>query len=240
MRLVAAACAGIAAATLLGACESSQDKNRRLAAASKDLVKVKKIDVGPQNPDVSIVSSDVLEDENGTAAVVTMRNTSKRALAGLPIAIDVRDGSRQSVFKNDTEGVEPSLISAPYLGPGDRFSWVNDQVNAPGARRIEATVGKERSTMQGRVPEIRVGPARLEQDPVSGILAEGRVSNRSKVAQSQLTIHAVARRGSRVVAAGRGQIEELKAGRRAKYTIFFIGNPRGAELSLFAPPTTFK
>lgn len=240
MRVVALAVAALALSTLLGACESSQDENKRLAAASKDLVKVEKIDVGRQNPDVSVESTAVLEDENGTAAVVTMRNTSRRALAGLPIAIDVRDSSRRSLFKNDTQGVEPSLISAPYLGPGERLSWVNDQVNAPDARRLKAIVGKERSTMQGRVPEIRVGPARLERDPVSGILAEGRVSNRSKVLQKQLTIHAVARRGSRVVAAGRGQIEELKAGRRAKYTIFFIGNPRGAELSLFAPPTTFE
>ena len=51
-------------------------------------------------------------------------------------------------------------------------------------------------------------------------------------------IFAVGTKGGRIVAAGRGQIRRVKPGKRARYQIFFIGNPKGASLALSAPPTT--
>ncbi len=40
------------------------------------------------------------------------------------------------------------------------------------------------------------------------------------------------------MAAGRGQIKALKADAKpANYTIFFIGNPEGADVTIQAPPT---
>jgi hypothetical protein len=51
----------------------------------------------------------------------------------------------------------------------------------------------------------------------------------------------VARRGGRVVAAGRGQIKALKVGARpAPYVSFFIGDPAGADISVEAPPTVLQ
>ena len=47
--------------------------------------------------------------------------------------------------------------------------------------------------------------------------------------QRKLVIYGVARKGGSVVAAGRAQIKRLKPGKRARYKIFFIGNPRGAR-----------
>jgi hypothetical protein len=43
------------------------------------------------------------------------------------------------------------------------------------------------------------------------------------------------------VAAGRGQIKALKVGAKpASYTIYFIGNPVGADVTIQAPPTTLQ
>jgi hypothetical protein len=70
------------------------------------------------------------------------------------------------------------------------------------------------------------------------VAATGFAANRSKVDQRKLVITAVARRAGRIVAAGRAQIPRLKPGKRARFQIFFIGDPRGAHLDLEAPPST--
>ena len=69
--------------------------------------------------------------------------------------------------------------------------------------------------------------------------AVGFAANRSKVEQRKLVIFAVARKGGRVVAAGRAQINRVKPRKRTRYTIF-IGNPRGARISPEAPPTSLN
>jgi hypothetical protein len=81
---------------------------------------------------------------------------------------------------------------------------------------------------------------RLSSDPVSGAEAVGLADNRSKVELRKLIVFAVARRGGRVVAAGRAQIPRLKAGKRAKFHAYLIGNPRGARVEVSAPPTSLR
>ena len=104
---------------------------------------------------------------------------------------------------------------------------------------MKAKVGEAKS-VRSDIPEVTVTRPRLEQDPVSGVAAVGFVANRSKVEQRKLVIFAVARKGGRVVAAGRAQINRVKPRKRTRYTIFFIGNPRGARISLEAPPTSLN
>jgi len=55
-------------------------------------------------------------------------------------------------------------------------------------------------------------------------------------------ISCVARRGGRVVAAGRAIVDRLgaKGTKPQLFRIFFIGNPKGAKLTLFAPPTVLR
>ena len=50
---------------------------------------------------------------------------------------------------------------------------------------------------------------------MSGISASGNVVNKTGEDQRRLLLYAVARKGNRVVAAGRGAIEHLKAERKA-------------------------
>lgn len=227
------------AALLLAACESTQDKSARLAEQAEGLDEQRGLVIGKLSKVVKVGRRAVLNDENGTAVVVELRNTSRRTLARVPVAIDVRNGKR-SVFKNDDPGLEPSLVGVPVLMPGQRFLWVHDQVLATGkGKSVKAKVGAGRGRVPRRVPEIGIAPPRLEVDPTSGVLAVGRLVNRSKVLQRDIVVHAVARRGGRIVAAGRAAVERLKPGARATYQVFFIGNPRGARITLAAPPTTF-
>jgi hypothetical protein len=51
----------------------------------------------------------------------------------------------------------------------------------------------------------------------------------------------VAREGGRIVAVGRGVIDRLKTdGKPVNFHIFFIGDPKGADLTVVAPPTTLE
>jgi hypothetical protein len=106
-------------------------------------------------------------------------------------------------------------------------------------RSVRARVGVGRGRAPARLPRIRITPPRLEVDPTSGTLAVGRLVNRSRVLQRNIVVHAVARRRGRIVAAGRAAVERLKPGASAAYQVFFIGDPRGARITLAAPPTRF-
>jgi hypothetical protein len=225
---------GVAAA----GCESTQEKSKRLGqngGASSE----KGLEVSHRNRDVKVVSTKVLHDGNGDAAVVVLRNHSARSFTHVPVAISVAGAHGKTVFKNDQPGLEPSLTHAPLVGPRDSFVWVNDQVTpAARPRSVTAAVGDARAVSPRRVPRISLSRPRLHADPVSGTAAVGFATNRSKVEQRQVIVFAVGRKGRRIVAAGRGQIRRMKPGQRARYQIFFIGDPRGTKLALAAPPTT--
>ena len=234
-----AVCSLALAVGTLAACESTQSESARLGREGKTALNQKGVAVAHRSKDFEVISTTVLQDSNGAAAVVELRNTSRKALTAAPISIDVLGRNGSSVFRNNAPGLEPTLAHVPVVPAGKRFTWVNDQVS-PTARAgsIRAVVGAGRAVDGNHLPAVSVQGARLESDPVSGVAATGFAANRSNVDQRKLVITAVARRGSRVVAAGRGQIPRLKPGKRARFQIFFIGDPRGASLDLEAPAST--
>lgn len=244
-RAAATLAATTLAALLLPACESTQDKSRRLAKQGKTAFADDGLKVTKRSSTVDLGKTTVLRDQNGAAVVVEVKNETDRALTNVPIAIDVTDPAGKSVYRNDVAGLEPSLTSIPVLGPREEFAWINDQVAATAtgeAGRAKAEVGVQKAASAAKdIPKTRVGKARLVDDPVSGIEATGYVFNDSKtVEQRNIFVYCVARKGGKVVAAGRSRIERIKPGRRGRYHVYFIGNPRGAKLELKAPPTVLK
>lgn len=219
-------------------CESTQDKSARLAKNGGNLTTEKGLVVQHRSSDVKVLSTRVIQDSNGAAAVVAMRNVSKRPLAQVPVSIDVRGAGGKSLFRNDQPGLESALTHAPLLTPDRSFFWVNDQIDASSpARAVKAKVGEAKSVSDRAIPKVVLSRPKLEIDPVSGAAAVGFATNRSKVEQRDLVIFAVATKGRRIVAAGRGQVKRAKPGKRSRYQIFFIGNPRGASIEISAPPT---
>ncbi len=224
-------------ATPLAGCESTQDKSSRLQAEGKGLAAEKGVAVSKRTRDVEVLSTAVLQDSNGTAVVVKLRNASKHALWSLPISIDVQGARGKSVFRNDAPGLEPTLAHVPLLRPGETFTWVDDQVSpSDTVRSASAIVGAGRTVDAARPPKIVLSGERLQNDPASGVAVVGFAKNQSRTELRKVVVFAVARRGARVVAAGRGQIVRLKSGQRARFQAFFIGNPRGARVEVSAPP----
>ncbi|HYM55368.1 MAG TPA: hypothetical protein VES97_08400, partial [Solirubrobacteraceae bacterium] len=90
----------------------------------------------------------------------------------------------------------------------------------------------------GAIPRISVQGTRLYEDPTNGVGAEGTVVNHSAIGQRELVVYAVARRGGRIVAAGRAVVPVLAPNLPTRFQVFFVGSPQGAQLAFEAPPTT--
>jgi len=234
--MAAVLCVGLLATAPAG-CESTQDKAAKLKREGSDAFARDGQKVGAANPAIKIVSTQLVRAKGAAAVVVRMRNASKRTLTRLPVAIDVRDAAKRSLFRNDSPGLEQSLVRVALLRSGEEFSWVNDQVLLATAvpKDVTARVGTG-GQGPGRPPRMRIEQVKMELDGESTV-ANGFVRNASQTTQRELVVYAVARRAERVVAAGRAQIKSLKPSKRAAFTVFFVGDPRGAKLELKAPPT---
>jgi hypothetical protein len=227
------------ALVVLAGCESSQDRSARLARSAVTQKHEKGIVVTARSPDVEVLKTALVEDRYGTAAAVQLRFTGSRAQAALPISFELRDGAGKKAYGNDLPGLAASLTHVPLLRPRERVWWVDDQLQVKGAKRVEARVGRPTFAAPKGAPELTPTGLRLEQDS-SGAFTAGKLRNRSDIEQHQVTIYAVAERGGRVVAAGRAGIERVKARASAPFRIFWIGDPKGAALRIFAPPTVLS
>lgn len=225
----------------LAGCSSTRDKADLFAAGGSEAFKAKGLSVKTANKSVTVKSSELIRDANGAAAVVVLRNEGATALQAVPLALDVADEAGKSIWKNDAPGLAASLVSVPVLLSGRDTLWVNDQVlPATGTpAKATVTVGAAKPA-PGIIPEISVTQPKLEGDPVDGVVARGQLTNTSAVAQTDLVVTGVARKGAAIVAAGRGIIPTVKAGAKVGYSIFFIGDPTGAALEVTAAPTTLK
>jgi len=224
----------------LAACESSQDKSKRLEKNGAKLEQEKGLEVSEENRDVKVSATTTLQDENGTAVVVSMRNGSTQPLAQVPVLVDLAGANGKSVYTNATPGLDVSLVRVPLLEPGAEFEWINDQVAAPGKPgRLTVKIGAA-DPPAARLKPMEIKDTSLRTDPVDGVQAIGQVVNPNPVEQKRLIIFVVGRKGGKIVAAGRSIIERLRPNKPTRFFTFFIGNPTGAKLSYAAPPTTLK
>lgn len=232
----------VIAAVALAGCETTMEKSAKLEVSGADLAQIETVKLGAVNRDIEIVDKTILTDQYGTAVIVRVKNTGNQPQVDVPIQIDIKDPKGKSVFKNDTEGLEDGLLNIQVIESGQETWWVHDQVFPNGkAVSVDVTIGKSEAPVPASVPEISVTEPEINRDPVSGIEVQGEVTNESGVEQTDLLLYAVATKGGRVVAAGRGLVPKLKTGPKGEpYNIFFIGDPKGADIEVFATPNTFE
>jgi hypothetical protein len=85
-------------------------------------------------------------------------------------------------------------------------------------------------TAIGALPEVQIARA-------GGLIT---VRNTSSIPQYQLPVYAIASRRGRYVAAGQTTIADLGGGAQVRLRVPLVGDPRGATVSLEAPPTIFN
>ncbi len=261
--MVATVLVTLAGALAVSGCETNAQRSAKLekerlahpVAVQKGLI------VTHASAHVKVVESAVVHDENGTAVVVSLRDTSSRALRDAPIAITVSDAGGATLYQNNAPGLDPTLVSVVLLEPGRETVWVDDQIptTARAPARVSAMVGEPPGTSgraegppgaSGRpgeganpsaaMPQLSVRGVHLFEDPSNGVGEEGTVVNASKVTQQKLVVYAIGRRAGRIVAAGRAVLPEVPAGQSTAFQVFFIGDPRGTQLQVSAPASTLR
>jgi hypothetical protein len=220
-------------------CETNAERSAALerVAHSHAVAHQTGVTVNRQNPAVQVLGAVAVQGEGRTAVVVTLRNTSSQALHDAPIEITVK-GAGGTAYQNSTPGLSPSLTAVALLQPGAQTVWIDDQVQVAGTpQAVNARVGEAQSA-SGQVPQLSVEGVHGFEEPGSGEGAEGTVTNHSTVTQQELVVYALARRGGRLVAAGRAVLPELAAGQSAPFQAYLIGSPKGATLEASAPAST--
>jgi len=227
---------------LLAGCESTQEKSAKLEAQGAEIAKVEKIKIGAANQSIDVTQTALLTDQYGSAVVLRLKNKSPETQVEVPVGLVVKNAKGKPVYRNDTEGLEDGLIRIPIVEGGSEGWWVNDQVLASQTpKSADVTLGKSEVQPPSKLPEMNVSPPVLENDPVSGMNVTGKVTNKSGIDQIDMLLYAVATRGGEVVAGGRGLIPKLKAdGKPEFYRIYFIGDPKNADIEVVALPSTFE
>lgn len=227
-------------ALALTGCETTQDKSAKLerAAHAKAVAQnAQVLKIATASRTIKVTSATALHTSEGTAAAVTLSNAGP-AQREVPLLISIAQSGGPAVT-NSEPGLARSLTTAAYVPAHGTAVWVDDQLTlsgAPGA--VKATAG-EGKTASGAAPKIEVVSHRVEKE-AGGEAVTGTISNRSQVAQHELPVYAVATRGGRTVAAGRGVVNSLAPGASGKFEIFLVGtSAQGAKLTLIAPPSTF-
>ncbi len=218
---------------------STAEKSAEIEKHAKhEKLTLQAVSVTKESPDVEVMASTVVHSSEGTAVVVELRNTSSHAIENAQIEITVRNAKGGVLFQNNQPGAERALTTVSLLPPGKREVWVDDQVQTTGAPASAITRVGEGTRASGSAPRVSAsGTHPTEEGGEAG--AAGNVTNGSMVAQQHLVVYAVARRAGKIVAAGRAGIPEVAAGATMPFQVYFIGDPKGAQIETSAPPTTF-
>jgi hypothetical protein len=230
----------LAAAVALGGCESSQERSAQLEREARHHVGAVAhgLAIARASTAVKVVARSVLHSSEGDAALVTLHNSSGHALRDVPLAITVRSANGGVLYRNDAPGLEAALTSVALIGPGESFTWVDDQVQA--SSEAPASVSAEAGEAQpasGPAPAIHLTGVHATAAPEAGIA--GTVANDSDVTQQGLVVYGIARHGGQIVAAGRAVLSQVPAHGSAPFQVLFIGGAQGAKVEANAPPTTF-
>jgi hypothetical protein len=234
-------------ALALGGCESSQEKSAqlekqaKLAKAAHPVEVAKGLAIAHASSAVRVLNTQAVHSSEGTAVVVTLHNVSTHALRDVPIAITVKGAGGNTLYQNNTAGLEAALTAVPLLPAGARLEWIDDQVQAAGVGGVPITVSAlvgEAPQAPTPVPKIALTGVRANEEGGSSGVA-GTVHNDSAVTQRELVVYGIARRGGRIVAAGRAVLSKVAAHGSSSFQVLFIGSASGAQVEASAPPSTF-
>jgi hypothetical protein len=225
-------------AVSVSGCETTAEKSAKLEKAAKRIAPAQQrgLSIAHESSVVKVLSETLVHGTEGTAAVLTLHNSSAKAIRDVPISISLEDAHGATVYTNGTPGLAKTLTSLALLPARSDGVWIDDQIPGTSAKSLTAKVG-EGATVSGTAPRLTIGEAQLTKDPSGAATVEGTIANHSGAEQSELVVYALARKGNRVVAAGRAVLASLAPGASAPFQAFFVGAPAGGRLQLSAPPT---
>jgi hypothetical protein len=230
-----------AAATLLlsvAGCETTQQQSAKIGRElGKQNAITGQTSLGSASRAVRVRSKVVISSGGSTAVALELTNTSAQTQVGFPILIDVADAAGKSVYENNTNGIESSLQELALLAPHATVWWVDNEVLATAPKTVSARVGASKASAPASIPQITTSKASASAS-FPGRHVSATVTNRSKLAQSELAVYAVILMGGQAVGAGRSVIASLGPGASTQVLIPMIGAIDGSTIALTAAPTT--
>lgn len=232
------ALAACALAICADGCQSTQEKSAQLEKSAKhERLALQGVSVSKQSPDVQTLRTEVVHGHEGNAVIVRLRDSTSKPILAAPIEITALDAKGKVIYQNNAPGEDQSLTKVS-LQPGAEGIWIDDQVHTETApASANAKVG-EGTHPSGQAPKLTVEGLHVSGEG-SEANTEGSVKNQSSTTQNNLVVFVVARKGGKVVAAGRAVLPEVLPGASDSFQIYFVGDPSGAKLEASAPPTTF-
>jgi hypothetical protein len=232
----AAAAAAVAVAVLTAGCESTFDKAARREREQAAAVAAPKLSIKATDAVAPKVAKILVGEDETAVVIVELDSRDKtQGLLWAPIDVKLLDAGGNVVAETNTEGADPAIVHVPFVPPGGKSFYVNDLLS-PTATPVSATV-----TLGGKPIAIPPGPDQLKTtaksfvDPDYGPSFEGTVTNDTSVRQEQVIVQAIARKGADIVAAGTSIVKGLEPGASQEFQGLFIGDPRGAVLTVSAP-----
>jgi hypothetical protein len=224
----------------LVACETTQEKAARLAVRSDRKSDRKPIQVRRVDHQVKVVRVSLVRGSGGAAVAVTLRNTGSTPVNDLPILVGVKTAGGEQPLNAD--GHLPYFQAhAPAIAPGEETTWVfTTEDDLASAQSAYAKVGQPPSspvTTASRVPALSV---HTDSHSSGGETVHATVSNGTGLPQYDLAVYAWADKGGHLVAAGHAQISDLNEGDSSTVKVALIGDPKGADVHVAAPPTIFQ
>jgi hypothetical protein len=242
-----AVAAAVASGALAGCASTQQKSERAEVIASRTLLGRQQLRVTRRDPRVEVRSVETVRDAHRVAFVVRLRNRGAEPVNDLPVGVGTRTPEGRRRLLNGRAGLPYWQTHGPAIAPGATATLV---VVAETERRLRgrpfAVVGRadRRPTVATALPAVAVA---AHPAPADGSGSGGRrstvavdVRNRSDVPQYGLELYAVARRGGRLVAAGRVPLAHLGSHDRATADVPLVGDARGARVLLSTSPTLFS
>jgi hypothetical protein len=150
MRRVLATAVFGALALGMSACESTESESAKLGREGAKLIAGSAtVGLGASNSQVHVGQAVLVQGPGRVAAAVQLTNTGAAPQVNVPVLIAVRGAKGASLYRNDTQGLEPSLQAMPLLGPHRQGWWVDDQVLASAPTSVQVRVGAARGPGAG-------------------------------------------------------------------------------------------
>jgi hypothetical protein len=225
-------------ATAISGCATTQDANKRASInADRTLASRKPLTLDGTDRNVQVGRTTVISGKDGSAIVVVLRNRGDEPVNDLPIELGRRGGDPLNAGRN----VPYFQSHAPAIAGGAEATWVYVTKERLGSGPVYARVGTPApfAPKADRVPELDVSDSSGKSAKgESSVVAE--VANGTGIPQYALDVYAVARKGGRYVAAGRASLTHLGVDQKAHLTLPLIGDAKGSQIQIYAPPTLFE
>lgn len=223
------------------ACETTQDKAARLAVSSDRKSDRRPIEIHRVDRQVKVVRASLVRGSGGAAVAVTLRNAGSTPVNDLPILVGVRTATGGDQPLNGDGHVPYFQAHAPAIAPGQETTWVftteDDLASAQSAYAKVGTPSPTPVTTASRVPALS---AHADSPAAGKDTVEATVSNDTGLPQYDVAVYAWADKGGHLVAAGQAQIPDLNEGDTSTVKVALVGDPKGADVHVAAPPTIFQ